>query len=233
MAMPCRRSLPMMSNSRSVSRVVSDVVGSSKLDEATRRALPIALKNASKAARALMGKAIPLDADVFRGDSWQLVVADARLGLRAAVFLRAHLDGTSPDAGLDTRIAIGIGMIQFVPNGQLSQGDGPAFRESGKALEAMPKSRRLALSVAGTETPAGIAPVIGLMDTVMERWTEKQSLAVVGRLRGLPQSRIAGLWTPPVTQPVVARHLRQAGWEAVEAGLAYVENTLNKLFLIK
>ena len=213
--------------------LTGDVVGSSKLGETARRALPVALKKASQAARALYGKAVPLDADVFRGDSWQLIVADAKLGLRAAVFFRAHLHGKSPDVGLDTRIAIGIGTINFVPKGQVSQGDGPAFRESGKVLESMPKSRRLALSVAETETPAGIAPLIGLIDTVMERWTEKQSLAVVGMLQGLPQSQIAELWNPPVKQPVVARHLRQAGWEAVEAGLAYVENTLNELFLLK
>ena len=213
--------------------LTGDVVGSSKLDEAARRELPVALKNASQAARALFGKAVPLEADVFRGDSWQLVVTDAKLGLRAAVFFRAHLHGHSPKVGLDTRIAIGIGTIQFVPHGQVSQGDGPAFRESGQVLESMPKIRRLALSVTESKTPAGIAPVIGLMDTVMERWTEKQALAVGGVLQGLPQAQIAGLCQPAVTQPVVARHLRQAGWEAVAAGLAYVEHTLSELFLMQ
>jgi hypothetical protein len=213
--------------------LTGDVVGSSKLSETARRELPVALKKASQAARSLYGKAIPLDADVFRGDSWQLVVTDAKLGLRAAVFFRAHLHGNSPGVGLDSRIAIGIGTITFVPKGQVSQGDGPAFRESGKVLESMPKSRRLALSVADAETPAGITPVIGLIDTVMERWTEKQSLAALGMLQGLPQAQIAQLSDPPVTQPVVARHLRQAGWEAIATGLLYVENTLNALFLIK
>ena len=213
--------------------LTGDVVGSSKLEDAARRELPGALQQAAAAARALLGKAVPLDADVFRGDGWQLVVADAKLGLRAAVFFRAYLHGRAAPSGLVSRIAIGIGPIQFVPQGQVSQGDGPAFRESGKALESMPKMRRLALSVAGTKTPAGIGPVIDLMDTVMERWTEKQALAVVGMLQGMPQSQIAGLWSPAVTQPVVARHLRQAGWEAVAAGLAYVENTLDELFLTK
>ena len=210
--------------------LTGDVVGSSKLGKAARRELPVALKKAAQAARSFYGKAVPLDADVFRGDSWQLIVMDAKLGLRVAVFFRAHLHSNSPEVGLDSRIAIGIGTITFVPRDQVSQGDGPAFHESGKVLESMPRSRRLALSVAETETLAGIPPVIGLIDTAMERWTEKQSLAVLGMLQGFPQSQIAGLWTPPVTQPVVARHLRQAGWEAVEAGLVYVENTLNELF---
>jgi hypothetical protein len=213
--------------------LTGDVVDSSKLSDAARRELPVALKRASQAARALYGKAVPQNADVFRGDSWQLVVTDARLGLRAAVFFRAHLHGNSPQVGLDTRVAIGIGTIKFVPKGQLTQGDGPAFRGSGKVLESMPRSRRLGLSVAGAETPAGIDPVIALMDTLMERWTEKQSLAVMGGLQGLPQSKIAGLWMPPIKQPVVARHLRQAGWQAVEAGLVYVEKVLNELFLRK
>jgi hypothetical protein len=67
------------------------------------------------------------------------------------------------------------------------------------------------------------------MDTLLERWTEKQALAVVGMLQGMPQAKIARLWQPPIKQPVVARHLRQAGWAAIEAGLIYVEHILNEL----
>jgi hypothetical protein len=209
--------------------LTGDIVGSSKLSAAKRRSVPDALSRASRAARSFFRKVVPLDADVFRGDSWQLVVADAKLGLRVALFVRAHLRGNSPGLGLDTRIGIGIGAISFLPQGGVSLGDGPAFRVSGQALEKMPNSRRLELSLATGEKPAGVAAVICLMDTLLVRWTEKQGLAVLGALQGLPQSEIAELWGKPVTQPVVARHLRQAGWEAIHAGLAYVENSLNEL----
>ena len=210
--------------------LTGDVVGSSKLDEAARRGLPDSLEKASKAARSVFKNTVPLDADIFRGDSWQLVVADARLGLRVALFFRAHLRGNSPGAGLDTRISIGIGQITFLAKQKVSQGDGPAFRESGKMLESMPKSRRLALSITDRETPAGVVAVVALIDVLMVRWTEKQALAVVGALQQLKQEEIGNSWNPPVKQQVIARHLQQASWETIEKeGLGYVENTLKAL----
>jgi len=213
--------------------LTGDVIGSSKLNDATRRELPAVLRKVSQAAQSLYGANIPLTVDVFRGDSWQMIVTDATLGLRVAIFFWSYLRSHFPNTGLDTRIAIGIGTIKFVPNGQIRQGDGPAFRESGWGLEAMAKRRRLTLAIANTTSPAEVAPVIELIDTLMGRWTEKQSLAVVGMLQGLPQSKIAGLWNPPIKQPVIARHLRQAGWGAVEGGLVCVENILNKLSIYK
>ena len=210
--------------------LTGDVVGSSKLDDTTRHSLPDALKKASKAARSFFGNSIPLEVDIFRGDSWQLVVADARLGLRVALFFRAHLRGNCPGAGLDTRISIGLGQIKFLPKQQVSQGDGPAFRVSGSMLESMSKSRRLALSIADGETPAGVTAVVALIDALMVRWTEKQALAVVGALQQLKQEKIGTSWNPPVKQQVIARHLQQAGWETIETeGLGYVENTLQAL----
>jgi hypothetical protein len=210
--------------------LTGDVVGSSKLDAASRRDLPNALKKASAAARSVFKNAVPLAADIFRGDSWQLVVANAELGLRVALFLRAHLRGYSPGLALDTRVAIGLGPITFLPQTRVSEGDGPAFRESGNMLESMPKSRRLTLSLAAGEMPPGVGAVVGLIDTLMVRWTEKQALAVVGALQGQTQVEIGKSWNPPVKQQVIARHLQQASWEAIEKeGLTYVENTLKEL----
>ena len=219
-----------LSPSQRFAVLTGDVVGSSKLSDEDRHSLPDALREASRAARSFFGKAIPLEADVFRGDGWQVVVADAALGLRVALFFRAHLRGNSPGLGLDTRISIGIGTISFLPKQRASQGDGPAFRVSGQALEKMSRSRRLALTVAEAETPAGIVAVVGLIDPLMVRWTEKQALAVVGALQRRTQEAIGNSWNPPVKQQVIARHLQQANWQAIEEeGLKYAENTLSAL----
>jgi hypothetical protein len=211
--------------------LTGDVVGSTKLDARVRRNLPAALKLASAAARSVFKKAIPLNADIFRGDSWQLVVADMRLSLRVALFVRAYLLGHLPDGlGFDTRIAIGIGTITFLPKERVSQGDGSAFRKSGEVFESMPKARRMALSIEGRETPAGVGAVVTLIDALMTRWTGKQALAVIGALQGKKQGEIGASWRPPVKQQVIARHLQQANWEAIAIeGLTYVENTLEKL----
>ena len=204
-------------------------MGSSKLGGKERRALPRTLGETSRAARSLFQRIVPADAEVFRGDSWQLVVAEARAGLRVALFFRAYLRGHSPGCRLDTRVAIGIGPITYLPKNRVSQGDGPAFRASGKALEEMPRNRRLALDVAGGAAPPGIAAVICLIDRWMARWTEKQALAVLGRLQGQTQAQIGQSWASPVKQQVIARHLAQAGWDSIEEGLRYVEDTVEGL----
>ncbi len=210
--------------------LTGDVVGSSKLDPMSRRALPDALKKASAAARSVFKRTIPLEADIFRGDSWQVVVADSHLGLRVALFFRAYLRGHWLDAGLDTRIAIGIGAISFLPKQRVSQGDGPAFRASGELLESMPKARRLRLSIEDRERLAGVDAVVALVDALMNRWTQRQALAVVGALKGQKQEEIAKSWAPPVKQQVIARHLQQANWEVIASeGLSYVENMLREL----
>ncbi len=210
--------------------LTGDVVGSSALEASQRRQLPRILKEAAGAVREQLGRQVTGELDVFRGDSWQMVLAEPANSLRAALIMRAHLRACAKEGGLDTRVAIGIGEINFVPRREVSQGDGPAFRASGLLLEELPRDCRLGLALAGRETPVELPVMLGLMDHVISRWTGKQALAALGALAGWPQARIARLWRPAVKQPVVARHLRRGGWGPVESGLKYYAYSLKQLY---
>ncbi|MDZ7371950.1 MAG: hypothetical protein ONB12_12350 [candidate division KSB1 bacterium] len=74
---------------------------------------------------------------LFRGDSWQLMIGDARLALHAPFYIRAELISRF---AVDSRIGVGIGCIDTLPAEGLGTADGSAFRLSGAALDSL--SRR-------------------------------------------------------------------------------------------
>lgn len=108
-----------------------------------------------------------------RGDGWQFVVAGHELALRAALRVFANLQCV-PNLP-HTRIAMGLGAIDPLDGPDLSSASGPAFEASGRALDAMAKSDRFAISGAGV-TPLHKA-IVTLIDDHIIRWTPEQAKA--------------------------------------------------------
>jgi hypothetical protein len=209
--------------------LTGDIVGSSKLTKAARAKLPGLIKRASSETQKAFPELVPLPVDVFRGDSWQLLVSDTARSLRVALYFRACLRSQSERGkGLDTRVAIAIGAVDFVPADRVSEGDGEAYRLSGSALEGLAASRYLAVKVAAGQLPAGLDVTVQLLDAVAQGWTGKQAQAVAGALRGWTQEKIAEKWPARISQPAVTKHLAKAFWPSVEAAVAFVEGTLTE-----
>jgi hypothetical protein len=209
--------------------ITGDVVGSSKLSTAERKRLLVVLNEASRAAQRSFGKEVPLPIDIFRGDSWQLVVTEPKEAIRIGLFLRAEFRATWGRGTSDTRLAIGIGTINFIPARRVSEGDGEAFRRSGSALEGMKNDVRMELSLPDKALEKNLNAIVYLIDTIAGRWTDKQARAVTGALRGLTQEEIASMWKPRITQQSVNRHLGRAGWKGIGLALDFINYSLNKL----
>lgn len=211
--------------------LTGDIVDSSKLSKPERQALPAVIKRAARETRKTFPEAVPLDIEVFRGDSWQMLVSDPVRSLRIALFFRACFrSGKERGRGLDTRIAIAIGGIDFVPTGKVSEGDGEAYRASGQALESLPSSRFLTLGGIGLTEQAGFDVITSLIDAVVQGWTGKQALAVAGALQGWTQDKIAASWPERISQPAIAKHLGNARWAALETALAFSETYFEKSY---
>jgi hypothetical protein len=75
----------------------------------------------------------PDDWQVYRGDSFQLLLPDAREAFRTALFIRAALRS---GADCDARIAIGIGDVSYQGDSVL-ESDGEAFARSGRLLTTL------------------------------------------------------------------------------------------------
>ena len=206
--------------------MTGDVVESSGLARVDRQALPTLLKRIGRDLRKAFPKAVPMELDVFRGDSWQLIVSDPAMSIRAGLFFRAGVIASNP-AGqrIDTRMAIATGTVDFVSK-RVSEGDGSAYRASGKGLDALPDQVRMSFTGAGG---AGEGVAMTLLDAIVQDWTGLQARAVMGRLRGWTQAEISTLWPKSISQQSVARHLERAHWPAVESALRYLEDSLSRL----
>lgn len=213
--------------------LTGDIVSSSEIPGEMRRRLPYFLRSVAQNMRSRYGGAVRHPVDIFRGDSWQLVVVRPEQALRVALDVRCALYSLNPDHPIITRIGIGIGKADFIPKNAVSEGDGPAFRISGQALEEMDRNQRLAIRIAepNESGECRALPVLAtLMDTIAGRWTAKQSMAVSGALRALTQEQIGSAWKPnPITQQAVAQHLESAGWNAIHTGVDFFELAIGSM----
>lgn len=120
-----------------------------------------------------------------RGDSWQAVCA-APFAFRAALAFRAGVRMTGK--AHDTRIGLGIG-DGTVTGADLADADGAAFVASGRALDDMARTARLATDTA----PLALQTALPLADHISSRWTVRQA-----------QIALASLAVPAPTQDALA-----------------------------
>ena len=213
--------------------VTGDIIGSSRMASPDRKRLLGVMQGASSALRSFLRDAVPLEVDIFRGDSWQLLVARPEKALNAALYFRAFLMAKMAPKRVDTRLAIGVGSVDFVPGDRVSKGDGEAFRLSGRALETLKGYYRMTFAFPeGTDEQVSLAvkTVVCLMDALVMKWTPKQAQAVLAALEGKNQEEIGRGWPDgPISQQAVAQHLTKAGWHSLLHGIDFVEKELVRI----
>ena len=233
-----------VADGRCVAVITGDFTGFSGLALVVRMKAPGIVRNAGQSMVRAFGPVMPSDIDVFRGDGWQALLSDPVLALRAALFFRAFIISRIDHPGIDTRMAIGIGSVDYVPPGNVAAGDGPAYRASGKRLESMTTPRRglircafapCAMSEGITDFTPGAAaggpgqatiPDEEMVDALVRLagaagglWRARRAMAVEGALKGWRQTEIAANWPEsaggPISRQAVGRHLERAGWHGI------------------
>lgn len=212
--------------------LTGDIVGSSKLNQDEREILPKKILEASAMLQDSFS-CVPFQIRIFRGDSWQFIVSDPEKSLRIGLMFRSLVQTSFEANPLDTRIGIGIGSINFLPEENLSSGDGEAFRRSGSALENMDRKRYLdAFFPEFWNWPMTelLREVLLWVDFQARNWTPGQAAAVSGALLGRTQVGIAKKeFQGEITQQAVAQHLKRGGWFAVQSSVALFERIITDL----
>lgn len=114
--------------------------------------------------------------EMYRGDSFQVVVGNPELALSVAIALRAKLKASTPDKSevlWDARLSLGIGDVSFESENILTS-DGEAFKLSGRAFDNIGK-RRLCISTPWKELDNNLDLVTRFADSIVSGWTEKQA----------------------------------------------------------
>ena len=120
----------------------------------------------------------PVKIEMYRGDSFQVVVDRAEYSLAVAIALRAKLKAITPDgsSAWDARVSVGIGSISFESDNVLTS-DGEAFRLSGRAFDTIGK-RKLSISTPWSEMNHALDLVTKFADELISSWTIKHAKVV-------------------------------------------------------
>jgi len=211
--------------------ITGDFIGFSDLPASVREEMYFVLKNCGAELSSAFPGMMPYELDVFRGDGWQILIADPALSLRAALYLRAGIKAHAPARHIDSRLAIGVGPIDYVPDNRVSAGDGLAFRLSGKLIEQMnsSKSGTMRFSMNGWDQTPLVDGLVRMAGVFADLWTTKQALAMTGALQGWDRRQISGLWQPSISPQAVGKHLERGNWYAIEHGVRVFEEGVGRL----
>lgn len=159
--------------------------------------------------------AVLLPFAIYRGDSFQGVLAHPDPALAIALYLRSSL---LAELNLGVRIAIGIGRIEHLDKKSPHKSSGEAFVSSGRSLDKMRKRHCLTIDSSEPATDDEFNTCFALLDALVDHWTEKEAEAIAERLTGLSQTEIAARLG--VTQGAISQRLKRAGWFPIELLLA-------------
>lgn len=169
--------------------ITGDIIDSTRLTSAERNAMLADLQSLP----VLLASIEKTGFEIFRGDSFQIGVAEAAKSLQAALIIRAFLRSRkieSDNRQLDARLAIGIGNLDYQSD-SLSTSDGEAYRLSGRLLDKMEKSR-LEIATPWQTVNEELKITTAFADEIVSSWTISQSkIALMSLSTDLTHSEIA------------------------------------------
>ena len=140
-------------------------------------------------------KKSPMKMEMYRGDSFQIVVERPEASLKIASMIRAGLKSYSPTGTKevwDARISIGIGTTDYLGDSIVTS-DGEAFKLSGRGLDAMDKNR-LAVSTCWHDVNEELDVGLAFADDLITGWSVHQAKVVyLSVAQELSQTSIANI----------------------------------------
>lgn len=165
--------------------------------------------------------------DIFRGDSFQIVVSDAVYALLIAIYIRAQLIRKSMEGvPFGARISIGIGSIEYLNREKITESDGEAFRLSGRAVDEIPNYRRLIIKSSNEELNKILDVISACIDAITLRWSSEQAEAISYWIFGETQTSLAKIIG--VSQSAIQQRLQRAGHFALEVCLKHFNSIIEK-----
>jgi hypothetical protein len=179
---------------------------------------------------------IPIPFEIYRGDSFQLLLEDPEKAMDVGLLIRSGLRNSTPSEVnesknmsienlWDTRISIGIGKIEF-PAGKIVESSGEAFKLSGMQLDAMKNSSdKIRMVSAWEELNEQFAVITALSDSIISRWTYHSSQAAYRYLLYKEtQKQISE--NLGISQPAVHSRLSISNIDAIERMFVYLKKTI-------
>lgn len=211
--------------------LTGDIVNSRKLAETQRAQLYQELLYLSSQFQVNFPETILYPLAIFRGDNWQLILTQPEKSLEICILARTYIISRFPSQKIDSRVAIGIGEVNFIPKENTAAGDGPAFLLSGQLLESM-RNERISIGFCGKKMlreELAIKSFVSLIDHIVTGWSPSQAQAIYLAVQGKKQSEIGHEWKPrQISQVAVSKNLKSAGWEIIKENLKVFETLVRE-----
>ena len=159
--------------------ITADIIGSTSIDADARGELPELINQLTDE----LQEVSQIQVEIFRGDSFQVMVQDVEKTPLVAVLLRAGLRKSelrSKTKILDSRMAIGIGKVSYI-NEKITLSDGEAFILSGREFDELGK-RKLSILTPSEDVNAELRVETAFLDDVISHWTRQQSECIYNAL---------------------------------------------------
>lgn len=209
--------------------ITGDIVNSTKVEGPQHKSLMSSLKASFSCISKQFGStSSEIKFNIFRGDSFQGIIPNPSAALHASLIIRSSLRKAQPaDSSFswDARTAIGIGTIDYLPK-EASEGDGEAYRYSGRSLDQMETNQRLAVKTPWETVNDEVESQAALLDAVIAKWSPSQAEIVLELLQDRSRKEISSEFD--ISQAAVHYRIKGSGWTAIEKFLQRYNNIMNK-----
>ncbi|UFH34776.1 transcriptional regulator [Flavobacterium acetivorans] len=165
----------------------------------------------------------PKDWEIYRGDSFQLVV-EAVDALEIAFVIKATV---KQHKLLDVRMAIGIGTIDYKTH-KITESNGSAFVNSGECFEGLRKQ------TLGIQTPWPVFDktfnlILQLTAMFSDNWTSTSAQILKEALQNptINQNQLASVLNKK-SQSSISASLKRAGYEELKNVIAFYKQEIEK-----
>jgi hypothetical protein len=197
--------------------LTGDIINFTQLDNDSRQSL---IEETERMLKSWVKE--PNDAEVFRGDSYQLIFEDIAQALNRSIQLICWFKKHSIDKNgwpLGTRIAVGVGKIAYKGKSVLDS-DGEAFHQSGRSFDKMRQDELLTIKTVNNEINQQIEIILIFINQIINQWNINQAEVIYLLKEGYTQQRMAD--ELGIRQGAVNNRLRVAKWKEVEKGINYI-----------
>lgn len=171
----------------------------------------------------------PEYAEIFRGDSFQLLFEDIENALVKSIQLRCWFKQHIEDhqqAPLDARISIGYGEIAYFGKSVLDS-DGEAFHLSGRAFDDMKNTHNYFQVITGNKgINEQLNIILNLANIIISQWTKNQAEVIFMLLEGYTQQQMADKLK--MAQSAVSNRLKLSRWKEIDKTIRYIASLIQE-----
>lgn len=165
---------------------------------------------------------LPYDIDIFRGDSFQFFIADYEKSIKIVISFILY----AKYKGINTKIGLGIGRIDYLSKSKISESNGEAFLLSGTALENLKKDSYIDIELSDKFKAKHAKAYMNLLDIYLESLSAKNAISIFGKLVDLTQKEIVTLRGDKITRQSISKHWRKVKVDKFIKSLEQFSNSL-------